>query len=146
MLPRLIPYWLGGHTRYFEPFAGSAALFFALAPERALLSDVNRELIDALTAIRDEPDAVFDTASAYITGKAHYYRLRNVDSRCLDTIGRAARFVYLNRYCFNGIYRTNGAGKFNVPFAPTGTGGLPDRTRFRSAARLLGRAGGWPHV
>src|ERR1035441_10567535 len=72
--------------------------------------------------------------------KAEYYRVRKQDRGCLDAGGRAARFIYLNRYCFNGLYRTNLAGHFNVPFASSGTGGVPPLEVCLGNARLLRNA------
>lgn len=100
---------------YIEPFLGSGSVFFHLNPQKAILSDVNSDLIDTYLAIKT------DWLSMYKHLKIHhrkhsndyYYKIRSVKARKLET--RAARFLYLNRTCFNGIYRVNKQGDFNVP-------------------------------
>jgi DNA adenine methylase len=139
LLPKLIPYY-DGDRRYIEPFAGSAALFFALRPKRAVLSDVNAELIDALKSIRDYPEVVYKQVLRYPVGEESFYRLRALDPASLQPAERAARFLFLNRFCFNGLYRTNRSGRFNVPFAAHKTGGIPTWKKFSQAAALLKRA------
>lgn len=140
LLPKLLPFWGAGYDRYIEPFAGSAALFFSIQPRRAILNDINRDLIFALRQIRKSPRAVYLAAKRHSPDSENYYRLRAISPRSLDPIDRAARFVFLNRYCFNGLYRTNEAGVFNVPFASSGTGDLPAWEQFQASAMLLGRA------
>jgi DNA adenine methylase len=110
--------------RYVEPFAGSACLFFAARPRRAVLGDLNSELIEAYRTIRDHPRLVARRMHAWPTDKDTYYSVRGEVPGESDVVGRAARFLYLNRLCFNGIYRTNRAGVFNVPVGRN-TGALP---------------------
>jgi DNA adenine methylase len=140
LLPKLTPYWGEGFVRYLEPFAGSSALFFAIQPTQAVLSDTNAELIESLEEVRNAPSEVHRLVSSMKHTKAEYYRVRKQDRAALDSRGRAARFIYLNRYCFNGLYRTNLAGNFNVPFASSGTGGVPPLEVFLENARLLRNA------
>jgi DNA adenine methylase len=139
LLPRLLPFWGEGHDRYIEPFAGSSALFFAIQPKRALLSDINPDLVQALGVIRNEPAAVYQQARKYPASKRTFYRLRALDPSVLTPIERAARFFFLNRFCFNGLYRTNLNGRFNVPFAGQKTGNLPPWEQFATAASMLKR-------
>lgn len=135
-----MPYWGAGYARYIEPFAGSGALFFALQPSKAVLSDINGELIEALECVREAPSEIHALLSSMEHTKAEYYRIRSLDRNSLDKRGRATRFIYLNRYCFNGLYRTNLAGQFNVPFASSGTGGIPSLEVFLQNARRLSAA------
>ena len=126
LLPKLMPYWGAGYERYIEPFAGSGALFFALQPNKAVLSDINSELIEALENVRDAPGEIHGLLLSMEHSKEEYYRIRSQDKDLLDARGRTTRFIYLNRYCFpTGLYRTNLAGQFNVPFAASGTGDIP---------------------
>lgn len=99
---------------YYEPFLGSGAVFFALAPERAALGDVDDELISTYRAIRWAPIKVRDALRRLSVSKKDYYRIRK--SRPQRTHTKAARLLYLNRTAFSGIYRKNRAGEFNVPF------------------------------
>lgn len=103
------------YDRYFEPFLGSGALYFSAMPRTAFLSDINADLIATYEGIRENPEAVERTLR-YHAGRHsfdHYYRTR--DRRPRGIAARAARLIYLNRTCFNGIYRLNKDGAFNVP-------------------------------
>jgi DNA adenine methylase len=128
-------------NRYVEPFAGSAALFFQVAPTRAILADLNPDLINAYRILQTDASGLVRAFKRLPRGKRHYYRIRQLDPSCLSECDRAARFLYLNRYCFNGLYRTNRSGHFNVPYGPPKRGlsvGLPDYCRrLRLAAKLL---------
>lgn len=126
-------------SRYVEPFAGSACLFLALQPQQALLSDINRELIETYDALSLVPEDVASALSEMPQSADFYYLLRSRDPNSLDLTGRAARFIYLNRFCFNGVYRTNRAGQFNVPYGSR-TGKLPCTQHFVAVGCALRRA------
>ena len=135
---KLVPFlkWAGGKrwltARYpqlfpekpghlVEPFCGSAAIFFAISPATATLSDANARLMECYKSIRDEVDTFlhhFDAFSA-LHSRSFYYDIR--DKVLRTSAERAAQFVYLNRVCFNGIYRENLAGIFNVPLGTKST-------------------------
>lgn len=102
-------------TRYVEPFLGSGAIFFHLQPSRALLADRNKELIDTYVAIKTDWQKVSFALRGHQQkhSRAYYYFVRNQQPRTLWS--RAARFIYLNRTCWNGLFRVNLAGQFNVP-------------------------------
>jgi len=100
---------------YVEPFLGSGAVFFRVAPKICILADTNKELIQAYQCVRDDwptLDAILQEYQVKHSEK-FYYKLR--DCEPIGKAQRAARFIYLNRTCFNGMYRVNRAGKFNVP-------------------------------
>jgi len=101
--------------RYFEPFLGGGAVFFGLAPKRAVLSDINGELIAVYRAVRDHPAEIEDRLLRHQErhSDAYYYEVRA--SSPAQELDRAARFLYLNRSCWNGLYRVNLKGRFNVP-------------------------------
>ena len=103
------------HDRLVEPFVGSGAVFFHLEPSAALLSDANPRLIEAYTAVRDEPERVLDLLKVHRRKHStqYYYHVR--DQRLRTPATRAAQLIYLNRTCFNGLYRVNLQGRFNVP-------------------------------
>lgn len=122
--------------RYIEPFAGSAVLYLKLRPKSAILSDINEDLIHAYTVVREDPDMVWRKASSWPTDDAFYYELRARDPENMGDKERAARFVYLNRFCFNGVYRTNRDGKFNVARGQ-GHLGIPTKQTFRAFAERL---------
>ena len=101
--------------RYIEPFAGSACLFFALNPCRAILSDFNAELMHAYRVLAKHPRVVTRIANGLPDDAADYYAIRALDPAKLSETDRAVRFLYLNRHCFNGVYRTDRSNRFNVP-------------------------------
>lgn len=140
ILPHLAQFWRPSFKRYVEPFAGSAALFFRLAPPKALLGDVNTALIETYHVVRDRPDDLYGAVAGVPRTEATYYAMRDKAPDRLSPFERAVRFVYLNRNCFNGIYRTNAAGVFNVPYAHERPGALPSIENFRQCAQLLSHA------
>lgn len=100
---------------YHEPFMGGASVFFALEePGTSYLSDINEELINTFTAVRDNPHKVIDYLSTFSNDEESYYAIREREPR--GKYQKAARFLYLNTYSFNGIYRVNKQGKYNVPY------------------------------
>jgi DNA adenine methylase len=101
--------------RYIEPFVGSGAVFFSLQPKRAILSDINPELIDLYRAIKYAPRKVWAAYCGFGNTKADYYRIRDEYKPRL-LIERAARTIYLNRTCFKGMWRHNRDGRFNVGY------------------------------
>lgn len=127
------------HTRYVEPFLGGAAGFFALKPEQALLSDVNGELINLYKVVRDSASELRATLSAHqrLHSEDHYYDVRSNSPS--DPIEQAARTLYLNRTCWNGLYRLNKMGKFNVPIG-TKTKIVLDTDDFDEASARLASA------
>ncbi|MFH1922612.1 MAG: Dam family site-specific DNA-(adenine-N6)-methyltransferase [Planctomycetota bacterium] len=138
LVKRLKAFWKPRHKRYVEPFAGSSVLYFAIRPEEALLADKNPELIEAYEVIREHPVRVHNLVTSIKGDKATYYEMRRQEPEGLSRINRVVRFVYLNRYCFNGLYRTNLEGRFNVPYAASGkTGRLPTLDDFKACANLL---------
>lgn len=139
LLPHILPCIPNGTGRYIEPFAGSCCVFLALRPQQAILSDLNAALIDAYKTIRCAPEKVFDVISAMPSTEQFYYELRAMPTGEMDDISRAARFVYLNRHCFNGVYRTNRSGMFNVPRG-TKAGVIPAKEQFQAFAEALNNA------
>jgi DNA adenine methylase len=133
LVPKLRAFW----PRYVEPFCGSACLFFDLQPKEAILGDLNHELIQMYEAIKCDPRRVIKKLRALPRGKRNYYRIRALDPVKLSPSARAARFLYLNKDCFNGIYRTNTKGDFNVPYGPQKRDAAFDTRAILKAAELL---------
>lgn len=140
LLPVLRSYWSGKYKRYLEPFAGSASLFFALRPPRAVLGDINLELIATYLELKYRPAAVIYELAKFRNDKREYYSLRGTDPGKLRAPVLAARFIYLNRFCFNGLYRTNLDGRFNVPYGGDRSGELPSASRLMQCSRALKNA------
>lgn len=114
-LPQLRAFWSDSYSRYVEPFMGSACLFFDIAPQAALLADTNGALIETYRVVRDRPEDLYERLCVIPRDRDTYNRWRSIAPRTLDRETRALRFLYLNRNCFNGIYRENTEGQFNVP-------------------------------
>jgi DNA adenine methylase len=137
LLRQLRAHWPGNAARYVEPFCGSACLFFDLQPPRAILGDLNEELICVFRAVKNAPELVLESFRRLRDGKSFYYKLRGTSPAALAEADRAARFLYLNRYCFNGIYRTNLKGQFNVPYSRSAKLRPLDGAALHSASRAL---------
>lgn len=101
---------------YHEPFLGGGAVFFGLEPSRAVLSDANKELIDVYQAVRDDLSGLIEILRTFRAEQSFYYEIRSRKTAELTNLQRAARFIYLNHTCYNGLYRVNKKGQFNVPY------------------------------
>jgi DNA adenine methylase len=133
------------YGRYYEPFAGGAALFFRLAPRRAVLADSNPDLIGLYTAVASDVNAVIRRLQAHRDhhDEAHYYEMRarwNDRDASWSTPERAAAFIYLNKTCFNGLWRVNRAGAFNVPIGRYTDPPICVPEALRAAQQVLSRA------
>ena len=108
------------YNRYFEPFLGGGAMYFALHPKNAYLSDINPELINTYVAVRDEYEKLCADLKKHKGDEDYYYKIREADRfpgfNRWKPISKASRFIYLNHTCYNGIYRVNSMGQFNVPY------------------------------
>jgi DNA adenine methylase len=112
-----------GTCTYYEPFVGAGAVLFALKPERAVVNDRNTQLMTSYQAVKDEPDALVALLREYQKNNSRefFYSLRNLDRNPgeferLSVAEKAARFIFLNKTCYNGLYRVNAGGLFNVPY------------------------------
>ena len=158
---RPIVKWAGGKTRllgalmkhvprrigtYAEPFMGGAALFFALADEkprrfeRAILCDANAELVACYRAVQRDVAAVIEALGAYRYDRTLYYETRDRETANMSDVERAARLIFLNRTCYNGLWRVNPKGKFNVPFGRYRDPRICDPDALRAASRALAAA------
>lgn len=140
-LKQLSAAYAGEGLLYVEPFAGSAALFFSRSPERALLADLNGHLINAMRKVRDQPTELHARVGGLARSAEAYYEHRSrFNSLEAHGIEAAVLFVYLNRNCFNGLWRTNGSGKFNVPYGGVEMGSTPPLDLFLKCSKALKRA------
>jgi len=141
LLPELLKSVPDSFAAYHEPFVGGGALFFELANQgrlmTAYLSDVNPSLIDVYVGLRDCVDEVIALLRQHQHDKAYYYQLRALNPKHLSLPERAARVLYLNKTCYNGLYRENSAGQFNVPFGRYKNPVICDEPNLRAASRLL---------
>lgn len=102
--------------RYIEPFCGSVSLFLELPRSKAILSDINDELINFYKVVKVSPSYISFEMAKLESTKENYYKIRSLNPGDLSRKERAVRFFFLNRHCFNGVYRTNKIGLFNVPY------------------------------
>lgn len=141
LLPELVRRMPRFSGRYFEPFLGGGALFFHLAPEQAVIRDTNREIINCCRVIRDKVDALIERLSSMRYDKDEYYRIRAEDPEDMSSpVDRAARTIYLNRTGFNGLYRVNSNGKFNVPMGRYKNPTICDEKNLKACAVTLSKA------
>jgi len=122
---------------YREPFLGGGSLFFFLKPEKAILSDTNEDLINTYLAIRHNVDSVFDYISLLKPNKTTYYKIR--EKRSKGKLKRAAEFIYINKTCWNGLYRVNSKGVFNVPYGSPKNNYIADIDNLRKCSNLLNK-------
>lgn len=142
---RLVPFIMrrapSSFRTYIEPFMGSASVFFALRRQigrfAAILADTNMELVTTYVAVRDAVDSVLAVLQEHKNTPDYYYLLRALEPETLSPPERAARLIYLNKTCFNGLYRVNRSGKFNVPFGRYERPRFYDPDRLRAASAAL---------
>jgi DNA adenine methylase len=139
LLRQYFPYLplTAAYDRYFEPFLGGGALFFHLQPTQAILGDVNAELINSYQIVRDHPEALLQCLQQYQPSKQDFYCIRALDPKKLSPIESAARFIYLNKTCYNGLYRVNRRGHFNVPYGRLRSNKFFDSRVIRAASHTL---------
>ena len=122
---------------YFEPFVGGGAVFFDLLPKRAELSDTNRELVMTYNVIKDNVDGLIKSLKKHIYNKEYYLGVRAQDINELSDIDVASRFIFLHRTGFNGMYRVNKSGQFNVPFGRYKNPLICDENNLRKVSEAL---------
>ncbi len=122
-------------SKYFEPFVGGGAVFFDLLPQHAVISDVNEDLITTYKVIRDDVEALIASLRKHKYEKEYFLKVRAQKyERAIDI---ASRFIYLNRTCFNGMYRVNSKGEFNVPFGRYDNPLICDAVNLRRVSKAL---------
>lgn len=131
--PLLVPEDFSG--RYYEPFLGGGSVFFALGFQRASISDANAELVDTYRAVQQCPEQVIAALRRYPNNREFFEKIRRAEPQTLHT--RAARIIYLNKTAFNGMYRVNLNGEFNVPFGRYVRNTICDADRIRMASKAL---------
>ena len=127
----------GAKNCYFEPFVGGGAVFFDLRPKNATISDLNSELITTYRVIRDDVGNLINLLKKHTYSKEYFLDIRAKDPTKMDPLGVASRFIYLNRTCFNGMYRVNSKGRFNVPFGRYKNPIICDEDNLRAVSSAL---------
>ena len=140
MLGDLIPKVPTSYGRYIEPFFGGGAMFFALQPENAVIADSNPELINMYRQVADHVDEVINYLKKYENTSEMFYAVRSLEWTALPKEEAAARTIFLNKTCFNGLYRVNKQGQFNVPFGKYKNPKICDEEGLRAASEVLKKA------
>ncbi len=139
-LPEIKKLWPTAFDRYLEPFCGSCAALAHVDSRAAILNDINPELINFWREIKARPLEVHAGVSAEPKSSERYYELRSQEPASLAPTARAIRFCYLNRYSFNGLYRTNKFGQYNVPYGGKRCGSVPPAETFQQQSEILADA------
>ena len=140
MLDVLLPKVPAHYGKYIEPFFGGGALFFALRPENAVIADSNPELVNLYTQVRDHVVEVIAILTGYKNEQEQFLKVRSLDWTKLSPVEAAARTIYLNKTCFNGLYRVNRKGQFNTPFGKYKNPKICDTQALREASKALQNA------
>ncbi|MEH1941037.1 MAG: DNA adenine methylase [Nostoc sp.] len=140
LIQQYIPYFPKSYKNYYEPFLGGGAVFFYLQPNTAILTDINAELINTYCCVRDRVEELISLLKEHKIrhNKDYYYSVRNNFSG--TDIEKAARLIYLNKTCFNGLYRVNSQGKFNVPLGRYENPNICSEVLLRAASVALSHA------
>lgn len=129
---------------YYEPFIGAGAVFLNLQPQRAVINDINSELMNVYQVIKDNIDSLIEDLPKHKNDKEYFYQIRNLDRdpqyRNMSPVERASRIIFLNKTCFNGLYRVNSKGYFNVPFGYYKNPKILEEMLLRSVHEYLNRA------
>ena len=124
-------------NKYFEPFVGGGAVFFDLLPKKAELSDLNNKLVITYNVIKKDVDELIESLKKHKYEKKYYLNIRAKDSNPLSDIETASHFIYLNRVGFNGMYRVNSKGEFNVPFGRYNNPIICNEKNLRQVSKVL---------
>ena len=140
MLGDLLPKVPNSYGRYIEPFFGGGAMFFALQPESAIIADSNPELINMYQEVANHADNVIQYLKQYENTSEMFYAVRSQEWTTLPKAEAAARTIFLNRTCYNGLYRVNKHGQFNVPYGKYKNPKICDEAGLRAASEALKKA------
>ena len=143
LLPEIMPLINKKCSTYVEPFVGGGAVFFELQPKKAIINDYNSELVNVYTVVRDHSEELIEELekhNRYNNGE-YFYMIRALDrSEAYDTMSdteKAARIIYLNKTCYNGLYRVNSAGQFNSPYGKYKNPNIVNEDSIRAMSRYL---------
>jgi DNA adenine methylase len=146
LIDQFIPLFPKKFNRYIEPFVGSGAVLFYILQKypdkKVIISDVNKELIITYRITKDYVEALIKKLKVHKQNhsKEYYYKIRDIDPKDLNDVDIASRFIYLNKTCFNGLYRVNSKGKFNVPMGDYKNPDVVQEDKLRLLSKLLKNA------
>ncbi|MGB7519276.1 MAG: DNA adenine methylase [Spirulinaceae cyanobacterium] len=143
LLPVIKKFQPTKYTQYYEPFVGAGAVLFSLQPKKSVINDTNSELINCYQVIKENPEELLTLCQYHKSknSKEHYYLLREQDRKDdfqnQSPIEKAARVIYLNKTCFNGLFRVNSSGQFNVPYGNYANPAIADSAVIRAVSTYL---------
>lgn len=145
LLGSLLPLIPKMYSSYCEPFIGGGAVFFALQPSKAIINDLNSDLITMYRVIKDNADELIKDLSFHENTPDYFYSLRDLDRdkdkyNNLSDIKKASRLIYLNKTCYNGLFRVNSAGEFNTPFGNYKNPNIINEPVIRAVSNYLNKA------
>ncbi|MFA6554214.1 MAG: DNA adenine methylase [Candidatus Paceibacterota bacterium] len=123
--------------KYYEPFVGGGAVFFDLLPAEGYLSDLNKELVTTYNVIKNDVEKLIVALKKHDIDKDYFLKIRALDWKTLNDVDVASRFIFLNRTCFNGMYRVNSKGGFNVPYGKHTNPLICDQDNLRKVSKAL---------
>lgn len=132
-------------TSYYEPFVGGGALLFHIQPKKAVINDLNSELVNLYKVIKEQPEALIEKLTTHRNEPEYFYHVRGLDRNkeqfsLLSNIERASRILFLNKTCFNGLFRVNNAGEFNAPFGRYKKPNIVNDVTIRAVSTYLNQA------
>ncbi len=142
LLPQMEVHFPKHYNRYIEPFIGGGAVFFHLLPENSIVSDNNPDLINCYKVIKEDVEGLIKSLKKHRYEKNYYYEIRALDRDVkkfaeLSDVEKASRSIYLNKTGYNGLYRVNSKGLFNVPFGRHKNPKICDETNLRNVSQIL---------
>lgn len=141
LLRELLRHMPKKYGRFFEPFVGGGALFFAVKPEYGYISDINPELINVYEVVQNNVEELIESLKKHKNTEEYFYKLRNADRteeyQYWSKVEKASRLIYLNKTCFNGLYRMNSDGHFNVPYGFYKNPNIVDEQNLIACSTLL---------
>jgi DNA adenine methylase len=144
LVPEIRKYVPHKFKLYFEPFVGAGAVLFDLQPQAALINDANEELVNCYRVIKKDPEGLIAHARQHRNTKEYFYSLRSLDRepgfKSLSALERASRIIFLNKTCYNGLFRVNSQGQFNVPFGKYTNPVIVDEIVIRAVSRFFNEA------
>lgn len=128
-------------TTYYEPFVGGGAVLFEIQPKKAIINDSNAELVNTYNVIKNKPEELIEDLKTHINESEYFYNIRSLDRQEgfneLSNVKKASRIIYLNKTCYNGLYRVNNSGEFNSPFGKYKNPNIVNDITIRAVSKYL---------
>jgi|SRR5690554_2154404 len=141
LLPTIRRYIPRQFSTYYEPFVGAGAVLYALHPVKAVINDINTELINCYRVLKEAPEELLQDLAQHKNDVEYYYQIRDQDRKSsfkhFSAVQRASRIIFLNKTCYNGLFRVNSAGHFNVPFGRYKNPKILDEQGLKAVSRYL---------